>query len=134
MSACSVSVCSVSVFRVYVPRVCTMVAAAGMCKSLYALAFQYALWLANRTFSRQLGSCPLARLASPPDHVRELRRAKPFGCRVWSHRQLGVHGRLDKMDPTARHAVFVGMSELYKGWLVQYDYGSFAAAVHCRAN
>lgn len=117
-----------AVFRVYVPRVRSAILAANLPKQLYALAFQYALYLANRTFSRAVGDCPLARLPHPP--VIDHDRVHTFGCRVWAH-QPDVD-RSDKLSPTARAGVFVGVSEVYKGYVVYYpETQEFESTVHC---
>lgn len=117
-----------SVFRVYVPRVRSAILAANLPKQLYALAFQYSLYLANRTFSRTIGCAPLERLPHPPiiDHGR----VHPFGCRVWAH-QPDID-RADKLSPTARAGVFVGVSEVYKGYVVYYpETQEFESSIHC---
>ena len=119
-----------AVFRVYIPRARKMLAHCGALpagKRLYALALQHALWLSNRTFSRSTGCRPFDRVPSPPK--LDFSDLRPFGCRIWAHQpHVDVP---DKMSPTAREGVFVGMSELYKGYIVYYpDTHEFEAAIH----
>ena len=60
----------------------------------------------------------------------DLHHAKPFGCRMWVHQPDVDRG--DKMDDTARAAVFSGMSEIYKGYIGYYpDTGEFCADINC---
>ena len=98
-----------SVFRVYVPRARAVLHASGLPKRVYALAFQHAIWVRNRTYSRSLGGRPVDRLPHP--HYADIHLARVFGCRVWA-RQPDVHVG-DKMDPVARAGVHVGMSEVF---------------------
>ena len=116
------------VFGVHIPRARTMIAESGLTKRAYALAFQYSLWGYNRSYVKSIGCRPVDRLPHP--HFEDLHLSRAFGSRVWA-RQPDVHLE-DKMSPVARPGVFVGMSELYKGYIVYYpDTHEFEAAVHC---
>ena len=102
-----------SCFRVYIPRARAACRACGAPKEAYALAYQHALWLANRTWSKQLGGTPFSKVPSPPPASVDQFKSKPFGCRMWAH--LPHVNVPHKMADTAREGVFMGMSEIYKG-------------------
>jgi hypothetical protein len=120
-----------SAFRVYIPRSRAACRGSGAPKEAYALAYQHSLWLANRTWSKQLGGRPFDRVPSPPPASVEQFMDKPFGCRMWAH--LPHVNVPHKMADTAREGCFMGMSEIYKG-VVFYDplTHDFDASIHAR--
>ena len=121
---------SEAVFGVYIPRVRCALAAAGLPKRAYALGMAYALWTANRTYSRGLGGTPMSRLPEPP--IDDLHHGHVLGSRVYAHQpKVDVD---DKMSPTARAGIFMGVSDLYKGVIVAYPETSpwqFEHSFHC---
>ena len=118
-----------SMFRVHVPRARAALGASGLPKAAYALGMQYSMWLSNRSFSKSLGFRPFDRVPHPPPV--DLHHARTLGCRVWAH-QPDVD-RPDKMSASARAGVFVGMSEIYKGYIVYYpDTQEFDACIHAK--
>ena len=71
---------------------------------------------------------PLSKLPAPPKC--DLHHAHPFGCMVYAHRP--DIERQTKMAETSKQGVFVGISEMYKGYVVYFpEDGTFEAAIHC---
>ena len=119
-------------FRVHFPRVRTAIN--GSMSDLphrarmWALAYQYSQWQHHRLPLAVLdGRRPFDLVPSPPLDG-DLSHARPFGARMWVHKPDTE--REGKLGETARAAVFVGMSELYKGYLAYYPESHEFEACH----
>ncbi|KAF7368162.1 Transcription factor [Mycena venus] len=80
-----------------------MLIASGLPKQFWGLAVVYAVWLRNRTPTKK--TAPISPYERLTGNKPDLRRARPFGSKVW----VRVVGG-SKLDPRGVEAVWVGPS------------------------
>jgi hypothetical protein len=80
-----------------------MLIASGLPKQFWGLAVIYAVWLRNHTPTKK--TAPISPYERLTGNKPDLRRARPFGCKVWV-RVLGG----SKLDPRGVEAIWVGPS------------------------